>query len=166
MVAKIRGQVCIVLHKGNTGMDDELVIDLSPLRLPDTFTTLGEEIISFVDLPIESNNFDLDSPSVSDENEDENNNETDHEESDLIEDVENEDFETKTVEDLDAWEKRPIYQLNPYCISWKMERSEGKAVGKKLATVFKTTEPKASKSKKPNHVKPGKNRRSGGYGIG
>ncbi len=146
-----RGQVCIVLHKGNTGLDDELVIDLSPLRLPDTFESLAEDVISFIDLPVENSNFDLEVTPDKDNVE---------EGDDEAED------EAKDDADLVAWEDRPIYQLKPYCISWKTHRSEGKKLGAKLAAIFKTAEPKASKSKKPNHVKHGKNRRSGGYGIG
>jgi len=150
-----RGQVCIVLHKGNTGLDDELVIDLSPLRLPDTFEALGGDIVSFVQLPVDDSNIDLEAPEEivsEDASEDDNDYGNDNDGDDDA--------------DLIAWEERPIYQLKPYCITWKIDRSEGKAVGKKLATVFKTAEPKASTSKKPNHVKHGKNRRSGGYGIG
>jgi hypothetical protein len=145
-----RGQVCIVLHKGNTGVDDELVIDLSPLRLPDTFDVLAKEITSFVDLDAE-NKTDLDFPDevVEDESDESDQYSIDNDEDSLL-----------------AWEEKPIYQLSPYCISWKVERSEGKSWGKKLASIFNTAEPKASASKKPKHVKHGKNRRSGGYGIG
>jgi hypothetical protein len=148
-----RGQVCIVLHKGNTGLDDELIIDLSPLRLPETFETLGKDIINFVNVPAESN-FEREGIENLGDNQDGHDVQT---ASNDEEEVDN---------NLLAWEERPIYQLNPFCISWKIERSEGKSLGKKLATVFKTAEPMASASKKPNHVKPGKNRRSGGYGIG
>ncbi len=148
-----RGQVCIVLHKGNTGLDDELVIDLSPLRLPETFEGLGKDIIDFVNLPSESK---FEGEAI--------NNLGDNEDDDDVETASNNDEEVDT--NLLAWEERPIYQLNPFCISWKIERSDGKSVGKKLATVFQTAESNASASKKPNHVKPGKNRRSGGYGIG
>ena len=42
----------------------------------------------------------------------------------------------------------------------------GKEVGKLLAAVFGTVEEKAAASMKPKGVKPGKGRRSGGYGIG
>lgn len=149
-----RGQVCIVLHKSNTGLDDELVIDLSPLRLPDIFDSVGKEIISYVDLPVESQ-FVLDLPSLDDEEEE-------------VSDIGTEgDSASGNIDpNIVAWEERPIYQLNPYCISWMVDRSEGKSVGKKLATVFNTADPKVSESKKPNHVKHGKNRRSGGFGIG
>jgi len=143
-----RGQVCITLHKGNTGMD-ELVVDFSPLRLPATFLKLEEDMIMFADLP------------------------TSYKESDEKKDVAEEVVDTNEEIDLleeddsdDAWENRPIYQLPSHCVSWDILRSDGKALAKKLAKQFQTIEEKASKSKKPNHVKPGKNRRHGGYGIG
>ena len=151
-----RGQVCIVLHKGNTGLDDELVIDLSPLRLPDTFDRLGHDIISLIDLPAETNFITFDDDILHDETGDESNS------SSTAESLES----GETDPSIDAWNERPIYQLNPYCISWKIGRSEGKSIGKKLASIFNTAEPQVSASKKPNHVKHSKNRRSGGYGIG
>ena len=144
-----RGQVCIVLHKGNTGLDDELVVDLSPLRLPETFESLREDLISTINLPAESN-FVQDVPDLEDDEEDQT-------------DV---DGRAEINIDLLAWEERPIYHLSPYCISWLTNRSQGKSIGKKLASIFNTAEPKALASKKPKHVKHGKNRRSGGYGIG
>ena len=66
---------------------------------------------------------------------------------------------------------RPIYQLASYCVQWELPRSDAKALAKKLATVFGTCESKAGTdtaigSQKPKGVKPGKSRRSGGYGIG
>jgi hypothetical protein len=146
-----RGQVCIVLHKGNTGMDDELVIDLSPLRLPDTFESVGKDVISLIDLPVETGELDVDDNVTGDTDD-----------NDKDEEEEKEEDESSLL----AWEERPIYQLRPYCISWVTDRSEGKKLGKRLASVFQTAEPKASKSKNPKHRKPGKNRRSGGYGIG
>lgn len=143
-----RGQVCITLHKGNTG-SDELVVDFSPLRLPDAFPKLEKDMIRFANLP------------------------TSYEESDEKKDVVEEEVDTDEEIDLseeddsdDAWENRPIYQLPSYCVSWEILRSDGKALAKKLAKQFQTIEEKASKSKKPNHVKPGKNRKHGGYGIG
>ena len=142
-----RGQVCITLHKGNTGLD-ELVIDLSPLRLPDVFEQVEGSLLEFVGLPT---SYQASSEkNVQDEN------------------VEIEEgFDPLTDEEMDeAFDSRPIYQLPTYCISWEIQRSEGKALGKKLANEFNTIEAKAPKSKKPNHIKAGKNRRHGGYGIG
>jgi len=139
-----RGQVCITLHKGNTGLD-ELVVDFSPLRLPETFQLLEQDMVDFVAL------------------------ETSYRASEEIEDSEIEiaDMVEEGKEDVDdSWNSRPIYQLPTYCVSWEIQRSEGKTLGKKLAKEFDTIEIKASKSKKPKHVKPGKSRKSGGYGIG
>jgi hypothetical protein len=148
-----RGQVCIVLHKGNSGID-QLVVDLSPLRLPETFVQLENDLIKFVDLI----------PSYkSSEEEYFVNNKVDDDISNNVTDNE----EIQDEADMDAaWETRPIYQLPAYYISWDVERSQGKALGKILAEQFKTVEINVSTSKKPIHVKPGKSRRHGGYGIG
>ena len=143
-----RGQVCITLHKGNTGLD-ELVVDFSPLRLPESFQQLEKDMIDFVGLPSLYK--------ASDEQEDVDVNESEVDNADAVE---------AKLGDEDPWDSRPIYQLPTYIISWEIQRTEGKALGKKLAKEFETIEATASKSKKPNHVKPGKNRRSGGYGIG
>lgn len=142
-----RGQVCITLHKGNTGLD-ELVVDFSPLRLPESFEQLEKDMIEFVGLPSLYK--------ASDEHENVNVDESELDNADAVE----------AKLDEDPWDSRPIYQLPTYIISWEIQRSDGKALGKKLAKEFETIEATASKSKKPNHVKPGKNRSSGGYGIG
>lgn len=140
-----RGQAFIALHKGNTGLD-ELVVDLSPLRLPDTFEVLEKEMIDFVGIPTSYRDSEENTQDLLDESEVE-----------IVGSIDPDD---------DPYDNRPIYQLPTYCISWEIQRSEGKALGKKLAQQFKTIEANASKSMKPKHVKPGKNRRSGGYGIG
>jgi len=142
-----REQVCMILHKGNEGID-ELVVDLSPLRLPESFQKLEMETDAFVGLPRGV----IDDAKVMQDVGDEL---TDNDEMDLVDASED-----------SSWDTRPIYQLPPFCITWELPRSEAKEVLKKLAVVFQTSEQKASKSKKPKHVKPGKNRRSGGYGIG
>eukprot|EP00558_Chaetoceros_sp_UNC1202_P008332 CAMPEP_0197236548 /NCGR_PEP_ID=MMETSP1429-20130617/3611_1 /TAXON_ID=49237 /ORGANISM="Chaetoceros sp., Strain UNC1202" /LENGTH=279 /DNA_ID=CAMNT_0042695343 /DNA_START=135 /DNA_END=974 /DNA_ORIENTATION=- len=143
-----RGQACIVVHKGNTGSDDEVVVDLSPLRLPNLFGGVESDMVGFVDLPTSY------SPKMEEEGDEDGGD-------DEI------DIDATVVDaDDDSWDSRPIYQLPTYCISWELQRSEAKGLGKKLAAEFDTIETKASKSKKPNHVKHGKNRRSGGYGIG
>jgi len=142
-----RGQVCITLHKGNTGLD-ELVVDFSPLRLPESFQQLEQDMIQFASLPTLYK--------ASDEHDD-----VDVDQSK----VDNADTVEAKRGDEDPWDSRPIYQLPTYIVSWEIQRSEGKALGKKLAKEFETIEARASKSKKPNHVKPGKNRSHGGYGI-
>jgi len=124
---------------------DELVVDVSPLRLPETFGEIEQNLVDFVGLE----------PSFREsEKKQEELNESE------IDMVDNNDSEE------DFYDTRPIYQLPPTCISWQVERSEGKQLGKTLAKQFHTMEANASKSKKPRNVKAGKNRRSGGYGIG
>ena len=139
-----RGQASIVLHKGNTGVDD-LVIDLSPLRNPDTFDAiaqvcLGQQLGGQVVAPDKT----MRDGATSD----------DDEQDDPVDDAEN------------PWEKRPIYQLPPYCITWELPRAEAKDLGKKMSQLFDTAEGKKAPSKKPVGVKAGKSRRHGGYGIG
>jgi hypothetical protein len=143
-----RGQVCIVLHKGNVGID-ELVVDLSPLRLPDTFEQLERDLVQFVGL----------GPSCKTTEEEISKVQISSDKMTVEEEIPNMNHES-------PWECSPIYQLPLYCISWEIERSQGKALGKKLAEVFGTVEANVLNSKKPLHVKPGKSRRHGGYGIG
>lgn len=140
-----RGQVCIVLHKGNTGLD-EVVVDLSPLRLPESFSRLEKEVIDFVNMPTSYKPSEDESPFMIDDNS----------------------LEEETNRDTseDPWNSRPIYQLPTFCISWESDRSDAKDLCKKLAIQFGTIEKSVLKSKKPNHVSPGKSRRHGGYGIG
>jgi hypothetical protein len=142
------GQACIVLHKGNDG-SDHIVLDLSPLRLPERFASVAQTCEAAMGIPalIESAENDM-------QTEEEANNTK--EDSGEIEDQELE----------DPWETRPIYQLSPFYVAWELPRSEAKATGKKLANMFHTMELQAAKSKKPVGVKHGKGRRHGGYGIG
>ena len=139
-----RGQACIVLHKGSTGEDD-LVVDLSPLRLAETFNEVAIACLAFSGVP---GQIEAGVTPPNDDNDDEGG--------------END----SSVGDEDPFESRPIYQLPPYNIAWTLNRADAKSLGKKMAKAFDTAEVKAPKSKKPQHVKPGKGRRHGGYGIG
>mmetsp|Transcript_32819 Transcript_32819/g.49486 ORF Transcript_32819/g.49486 Transcript_32819/m.49486 type:complete len:318 (-) Transcript_32819:2646-3599(-) len=169
-----RGKVCIVLHKSNTGVEDEVVVDLSPLRFPEDFDRI--ESILHEDDKI---------PSL--DNSDENDS-TSREIQQLLKpyaehvlalnrDIEDEEESTwitedgessKVSNDVDQWENRPIYQLPPYYVSWgRLQRSNAKTLSKLLSVAFNVPDPKAAKkSLKPKGVKAGKSRRSGGYGIG
>ncbi len=140
-----RGQASIVLHKGSSGMD-ELVVDISPLRTPAMFLTVadycqqkfeGAQILNEETFAIPD-----DAEST------------------------NEDESSEANSVISSWESRPIYQLPPFCIAWELERPEAKALGKELAGLFLTIEGNRAPSKKPIGVKPGKNRKHGGYGIG
>lgn len=149
-----RGKPMIVLHKLSPSSSgehvDRLVVDLSPLRLPDEFEKvemeLNERILS---------EFDVESSTNTDYKEEEDTKTT-------ILEIDDSD----ESEEDDGYETRPIYQLSAYEVSWKVSRSVGKVAGKYLGTLFETVEEKATKTKKPKGVKPGKGRRHGGYGIG
>ena len=142
-----RGRASIVLHKGRTGMD-EIVVDLSPLRLPETFAAVAGACADFTGL--------LPAVAGTSAREDDASGEAGEGEKALEVDQGGE----------DPWDERPIYHLSPYLVSWELQRSDAKALGKKLAVMFNTAEKKAPTSRKPKNVKPGKGRRSGGYGIG
>eukprot|EP00584_Thalassiosira_punctigera_P015713 CAMPEP_0172554600 /NCGR_PEP_ID=MMETSP1067-20121228/55410_1 /TAXON_ID=265564 ORGANISM="Thalassiosira punctigera, Strain Tpunct2005C2" /NCGR_SAMPLE_ID=MMETSP1067 /ASSEMBLY_ACC=CAM_ASM_000444 /LENGTH=304 /DNA_ID=CAMNT_0013343001 /DNA_START=61 /DNA_END=975 /DNA_ORIENTATION=+ len=149
-----RGRPMIALHKmspntsGGVDNGDRLVVDLSPLRLPGDFERvsceLREKILAEFDVESQM----LESP-------EENNSQADVD---------------RTASDIDTndndWETRPIYQLSPHYVSWEVSRQQGKQIGKFLGLQFDIVEEKATKSKKPRGVKPGKGRRHGGYGIG
>lgn len=150
-----RGRPSIVLHKlspnSNGGIEgDRLDVDLSPLRLPDEFELIEKELKDRIlaDFDVESQTIDS--------------TEEDADEMDEMEIIEN----SNTDDSGDNYELRPIYQLSPYYLSWEVSRQEGKKIGKYLGGLFDNIEAKATKSKKPKGVKPGKGRRHGGYGIG
>lgn len=135
-----RGQASIVLHKGNTGLD-ELVVDISPLRMPETFDDIAlvfQEKYEGAEIVYQR--------SVSDEKEN--------------------DGEYASGNPLEASENHPIYQLPPFCIAWELGRSDAKVRAKEIAELLLTKEAKKAPSKKPVGIKPGKRRRHGGYGIG
>ena len=156
-----RGQASIILHKRDTGID-ELVCDLSTLRNPKIFHDVAKKCLELQEggeIVFQGSETDT----INDGNNDE----------DLsmilstVEDGGNiENNENLDDEDTGPWETRPIYQLPPFCISWELQRSDAKALGKSFAKLFQTKEEKVGSSKKPVGVKPGKSRRSGGYGIG
>jgi len=149
-----RGKPMIVLHKLSPSSSgehvDRLVVDLSPLRLPDEFEKvemeLNERILS---------EFNAESTTAAADKEEKDTDTT------ILEIDDNDESDVD-----DGYENRPIYQLSGYEVSWEVSRSVGKAAGKYLGTLFETVEEKATKTKKPKGVKPGKGRRHGGYGIG
>ncbi len=146
-----RGKPAIVLHKlsptSSGDHEDKLVVDLSPLRFPEEFDTVGNELKAMILAEYNLESF-IDSG---------------EEEQDAEDD---EGLGIVEASDEDQYETRPIYQLPPFQLEWNVSRQEGKKIGKHLAEIFDTIEKSASKSKKQRGVKPGKGRRSGGYGIG
>lgn len=146
-----RGRPAIVLHKQSPSSgdhEDKLVVDLSPLRLPDEFDTFGKELKAMIHA--EYNLESIIDDGVVEEDAD------DDEGLDIVE----------SVSDEDQYGTRPIYQLPPFRLEWSVSRQEGKQIGKYLAGIFDTIEKSTEPSKKQKGVKPGKGRRHGGYGIG
>ena len=143
-----RGKPAIVLHKlkptSSGDHEDKLVIDLSPLRLPDEFESVSKEVDEIIKAEFNLDSFSF--ASIDEEGEGE--------------DVEQWDSLTE------QYSTRPIYQLPPFQLGWNVSRQEGKVLGKFLAGIFDTIEKSVSPSKKQRGLKPGKSRRSGGYGIG
>jgi hypothetical protein len=168
-----RGQVSIVLHKSNTGVD-ELVLDLSPLRNPSTFDRVAQvclEEVMGAGVAIQGSRTMMGGPlQVNEDTE----TEIGECQSTTLS-TEDDQFQSTEIikpdnegNEATRWELRPIYQLPPYYVSWELLRDDAKAIAKSFATLFDTKEdkPVGSASKKPIGVKPGKGRQHGGYGIG
>jgi hypothetical protein len=147
-----KAQPCIVVHKSNNGMEDRVVVDLSPLRFPSDFGQVARDCIQRVSVDVSvvpeivhDERFD---PSLVLEQE--------HEE------------DNSPAEKEDPWASRPIYQLPPFCVVWTLPRPQAKFLGNLLAspTLFGTASLEKKARSKKSMVKPGKSRRHGGYGIG
>lgn len=151
----------IVMHKlspNSSGEDhaDKLVVDLSPLRLPDEFEVVGNELKKRIlaEFDVESSQMvNSDEKSIDIDDIDDATKRT------LLED-------NNGNTDKDDYETRPIYQIPSHYISWDVTRQEGKNIGKYLGQLFGNVEENVTKTTKPKGVKPGKSRRHGGYGIG
>jgi len=142
-----RGQAMIVHHKSGDGMQDAVVVDLSPLRTPEDFSSIATHCVN------ECYGAHIVAPEA------------------VVEDQE----EITTTDDDSSndiaatpWHTEPIYRLAPYYIVWdSLQRSEAKSLGKKLGGLFDTSEGKnKAATRKSIGIKPGKGRRHGGYGIG
>ena len=141
-----RAQPCLVLHKSSDGLEDEVAVDLSPLRTPRDFAATRDWVLGSVG-SVGSGDALL-----------------------LVEDADEDDWQAMEGDaDVplgdDAWETQPIYHLAPFYLRWKLPRAEAKALAKTLAGLFGTAEGKAAKPARKSNVKAGKGRRHGGYGI-
>ena len=150
-------QTSIVVHKSSTGVDDAVVVDISPLRLE---TALEFQAVADTCLQEQPGGVIRNQGSVMTKGDDS------EVSNDIAETVDS--AEEALLLDSDAWETRPIYQLPPYCVEWEsLQRAEAKQLAKAIATLCQTANKSREKaSKKPVGVKPGKGRRHGGYGIG
>lgn len=174
--------VCLILHKnGHVAEGDEIVLDFSPLRREDCFESLSNEVRVWMDAyaneqhdisisQVENDDLDLDMI------EEKMNMNRDNIEIPIEEDMNknvnvgvNRDESTNEIRNdtlQSPWETKPIYQLPTYAIQWSgFSRSKAKELCVLLAEAFQTIDSNSRPSKKPAHLKPGKNRRSGGYGI-
>lgn len=155
-----RGRPMAVLHKLVPTNDedehhDRLVVDLSPLRLPEEFRVVGGElrdrVLADFGVEVQMNEAEI-VESASDA---------------IVLDGDASEAGDGDDNDDDDWGTRPIYQLSPHYLSWGVNRQQGKQIGKYLGILFDTLEDRGHDTKtKPKGVKPGKGRRHGGYGIG
>mmetsp|Transcript_32916 Transcript_32916/g.104226 ORF Transcript_32916/g.104226 Transcript_32916/m.104226 type:complete len:230 (-) Transcript_32916:26-715(-) len=142
-----RGCASIVVHKSQDGNEDVVAVDLSPLRLPETFDKVvarcAADVAGASDAQVDGD------AGVSEEALGE---------------------EEMELDSGDAWETQPIYHLAPFYVTWTRPRSEAKTLAKELAAFFETATKDKGKARRGSarkpKVKPGKSRRHGGYGIG
>jgi hypothetical protein len=130
------------MHKGNQGID-AIVVDFSPLRVPESFAEIATSVVE---------NVNVEGATIMN---------TSNDDATMSEDY----VEVVTPTE-DPWQSRPIYQLPPHTVSWELERSHAKELGKKLVGLLGTAEGRRAPSARPTGVKPGKSRQHGGYGIG
>jgi len=163
-----RGFPAIYLHKDREGVD-EVVVDLAPLRTPATFEEAAAYCLASVPLAVdglvEAELWAAASGEGADAAADG---------TDASDDTARGDANVLLSELAESYLRDPIYRLPMYAVSWRRPRPEAKALAKALAAALGTAEEKnrgqGAKGRKiergaPN-VKPGKARRSGGYGIG
>jgi len=157
-----RGVPAIYVHKASHGID-EVVVDLSPLRTPFVGGFDAAAAFCLADAPDGVVEFE-DPPRDDDIAVDE-----------VVADSEAPMFQLEAL--ADAYREQPIYRLPMYAVAWTRPRAEAKTHAKALALRLGTSDlAKGSsgrrdakgraKEKGAPRVKPGKNRRSGGYGIG
>lgn len=173
------GHPAIYIHKANDG-NDELVVDLSPLRTPADFEAVATYCLASSGCLDGAIEFDGSVADAQDDDDD-----------DVIaaDDVKDEGDSSSSgqslfrVEDLvDAYRDEPIYRVPMYAVVWTRQRADAKSLAKTLAGLLGTADARAggkgkgggaSKANKGRRkergapdVKPGKSRRHGGYGIG
>jgi len=152
-----RGVPAIYLHKSSDAAD-ELLADLSPLRTPLSFESAAAWCL--VDAPDGVIEFEGSAAITADD---------DEEAEEAVADANASGaFDLEAL--VDAYREEPIHRLPMYAVVWRRPRSEAKQLAKRLAERLATVAPKESKGRAKARgapsVKPGKSRRSGGYGIG
>lgn len=160
----------IVLHKSTSpeSQPDSIIVDLSPLRIPTEFQDLSIRCENHI---LQANGLAATSYSEDDENDEMSNLDDDSDQSftdvsTSLSSLAEELSEQDEIELQSLWDTKPIYQLSPHYILWEVaERNLAKDVCKNIACLFDAPLPQHKKANKPKHVKHGKSRRHGGYGI-
>ena len=159
-----RGVPAIYLHKRREGSDDEVVVDLSPLRTPLSF----DEAASFClcEAPDGCIEFEAATDATSYDDEDESLGRVEGPSIPAASAAEGASFNLDAL--AQAYLNDPIYRLPMFAVSWVRTRAEAKMLAKQLASRLGTAEKLKGRQKDKGapRVKPGKSRRHGGYGIG
>lgn len=146
-----KAQPVIAVHKMKDGQD-QVLLDLSPLREPQRFAELAGQCAPAEAPPSTITWGGFDEPPA---------NEAEAEDDEGVLD--------RTKLTLAEWRTEAIFRLPVCAILWELPRGEAKALAKQLAKHFDTVS-KEKKAKTKNlgmpKIKPGKGRRHGGYGIG
>jgi hypothetical protein len=147
-----REQPAVYLHKGPDG-NDEVVADLSPLRTPSTFA----EAADYCRISTEALDGVVEFESLAGAED-------------------GEEGDADGLLDLaalgDAYRDEPIYRVPMYAVVWRRPRAEAKALAKALserlgtAAAVESAAKGRAKARGAPRVKPGRSRKSGGYGIG
>lgn len=159
-----RAVPAVYLFKNKDGVD-EVVLDLSPLRLPELFLEVATKCAGAAPggiveaLDGDDVGMELDAAGWSDE-----------EASALSSDAAAREA-VLTTELKEAFLAQPIHRLPMYSVCWELERSAAKVVAKNIAEAFGCMETGAkaggaSLVRGMPKVKAGKSRQHGGYGIG
>ena len=161
----------VYLYKNKDGMD-EVVLDLSPLRVPDSFLQLAVQcseaapggVVEALEAGGLLAGLDGDDELAEHAGEEQQGGASLSEGSAVRE-------TTLTSELKEAYVTQPIHRLPMYTVSWTMERSSAKGLCARLASGFQCMEvgakaAGASLKRGMPQVKAGKSRQHGGYGIG
>ena len=164
-----RGVPAIYLHKGRDGTDDQVVVDLAPLRTPLRFEAAAAFCLGAA--PNGTVEFEGRPPVDLRDAEDANDDDEQQRAAEAPAASASEPSGARmfSLEELaEAYVTQPIYRLPMYAVSWVRGRSEAKELAKLLAESLGTSEDAKGRRKEQGspQVRPGKSRRSGGYGIG
>jgi hypothetical protein len=159
-----RAVPAVYLFKSKEGID-EVVLDLSPLRLPEHFLEVATKCAGAAPggvveaLDVDEEGMEMDAVGEDDNKADALSSDAAAREAVLTSDLK------------EAFLNQPIHRLPMYCVSWELQRATAKAVAKNIAEAFGCMETGAkaggaSLVRGMPKVKAGKSRQHGGFGIG